>query len=141
MFFSLPKELVSHIFEFCLDKREQWNRVIEQFLKGLFIRDVVLMIPKEEYKKERWVQRWLRQHYQKIQRGQWEALRPSVGRDNWLVLPIIEEWSLKTTQATCGIYVNSILQNTVPSGANPVTEWLKNIKEFEHIFPSHTNYI
>jgi len=133
---SLPKELVIHIFEFCLDKRVKWNNVVEQFLKGLFIRDIVLMIPKNEHKKERWVKRWLLQHYGKRDRGQWEALRPSVVRDNWLVLPIISEWNLKTAQATCS--VNSI---KVSSGANPVTEWLENIKEFEKIFPSHTNYL
>ena len=29
--FNLPTELVQHIFEFCIDKRLSWNKLIEQF--------------------------------------------------------------------------------------------------------------
>jgi len=102
------------------------------------------MIPKIPYKREKWVQRWLKQHYKVDKRfTQWSALRPSMkreitGRNN--NLPIITEWSLKTAQATCGLYTNGELKGTISSGANPVTEWLKNIKEFETNFPSHSIY-
>ena len=142
MFYQLPEEIIRVIFEYCMDKREKWDRVNKQFLKGSFIRDVAMMIPKTHNQRERWLQRWLSYHSVINKRfTQWDALRPSmnndcVGTNN--NLSIIAEWSIKTAQATCGNYRNGVLRNTISSGANPVTEWLENIKGFEKEFPSYS---
>ena len=142
--FKLPEEIIRTIFKFCIDKRENWNRVNEQFLKGFFIRDIVKVIPTGLHQRKRWLKKWLNEHYIIDKKcSQWECLRPSmnikaIGWNN--NLPIITEWDLKTAQATCGVYINGELQKTISSGSNPVTEWLKNIKEFERNFPSYKEY-
>tara|TARA_B110000208_G_scaffold191543_1_gene258769 strand:- start:2153 stop:2629 length:477 start_codon:yes stop_codon:yes gene_type:complete len=145
--FNLPEELIRTILEFCIDKRDNWGRVNDQFLKGLFMRNIAICIPKLSRARERWLQRFLKQHRSSnncIGIGHWEALRPTMltcskfGR--LTKLPIITEWCLKTAQATGGIYINGELQKTIVSAANPVTEWLENIKEFEKKFPSQSNY-
>ena len=141
--FNLPEELIRTILEFCIDKRDNWNRVNDQFLKGLFMRNIAICIPTYKGARERWLQRFLKNSSNRGQFiRQWEALRPTMrtdveARTKW---PIITEWCLKTAQATGGIYINGELQKTIVSAANPVTEWLENIKEFEKNFPSQINY-
>lgn len=36
LIFNLPEDIVIYIYAFCIDKRENWDKVSDQFLKGGF---------------------------------------------------------------------------------------------------------
>ena len=118
LLYSLPDFLQIVVYEFDQGKRETWERVKSQFMKGGFFN------------------KHLKLHYfllneAYITKKHW-SLRHLTKR------PILREWDYKTASASCGKYrSNGTVKWEIPFCINPVTTWLGNIATFEGI---HTGF-
>jgi hypothetical protein len=127
--FNLPSELIQHIFEFCIDKRLAWDKLIQQFLKGGFNRKNLRL---NGYIKN---QHW---YAQKL----WRFDRPEISGEmtQWNTITQKRElcnfdyrygeWDIKTKRIVVTFKTRNGFYNKW-SAKEPVSRWLKNIKKFE----------
>jgi hypothetical protein len=130
--FNLPADMLCHIYEFDTFKYNKLNNVLSQFIKGGFIRknlriDLYL-------KKEKWCARKF-----------WTSTRPNLSPVKNNVYILKKDWSCKNKSALYTreftLHSGEIIRREVISGANPVSEWLKNIKRFELTHPTLVTYL
>ena len=120
---SLPIEIIRHIYEFCIDKRLNWEKLTQQFLKGGFNRKNLKL--NGFLQKEHWCAKRI-----------WEASRPEL---YWWKRNInfdyrYGEWSIKKKFVVVTFTTSRGLRN-IWSAKEPVSRWLKNIKKFETKVP------
>jgi hypothetical protein len=140
LLFSLPEFVQQHVWEFSPEKREYWDNMTKQFMKGGFHRktlrsDIFLANQSENAL------------------SFWESTRPGVnlGKDvRTLYQPIgyyfkyIEEWSLKKKHARMvdkDINRPNWLSSSFRSGSNPVSKWTNNIVKWETKYPNLCEYL
>ena len=122
---SLPIEIIRHIYEFCIDKRLNWEKLTQQFLKGGFNRKNLKL--NGFLQKEHWCAKRI-----------WEASRPEL---YWWKRNInfdyrYGEWSIKKKFVVVTFTTSRGLRN-IWSAKEPVSRWLKNIKKFETSYPKY----
>ena len=128
-----PKEILQQIYEFCIDKRLNWDKLTQQYLKGGFNRKNLklnMYLPK---------QNWC---LKKI----WRAARPEIsgGMTRWNPVTLKNEicpfdyrhggWDIKKKQVIVTFETGRGLRNK-SSAKDPVSRCLKNIKRFETAYP------
>jgi len=113
LLYSLPLFLQITIYEFDQVKRENWERVKSQFMKGGFHTKHLKLkyfLTNETSIAKKW---WSMRHLTKR--------------------PILREWDCETASASFGKYrINGTVLWKMPFSVKPVTSWLKNIQRFEH---------
>lgn len=124
---KIPSEIIQYIYELCIDKRINWSKVTEQFLKGGFYRKNLKV---NSYLKK---QNWCCKKF-------WNSYRPELsGEVTTLINNKREpcsfdyrygEWSIKTKQVIVTFKMRRSFRNRW-SSKDPVSKWLKNIKKFE----------
>ncbi len=129
--FNLPQELINHIFEFCIDKKLNWDKLIQQYLKGGFNRTNLRL---DQYlKKEHWCAKkfWMSKRPEiSGQFTQWNSVTKK--REQCLYSFPYGGWNIKFKGATV-IFKTQYGQRIKSSAKNPVSVWLKNIKKFESV--------
>lgn len=132
---NLPQELINHIFEFCIDKRLIWDKLIQQYLKGGFNRKNVKLNP--YLKKEHWCAKKV-----------WGSARPEISGEMTLWNSITRRrekcsfdyehggWNIKNKGVVVTFRTSGGFRNKW-SAKEPVSKWLKNIKKFETSHPEY----
>ena len=126
---DLPQDIVRLIYMFCIDKRENWDKVGEQFLKGGFNRKNLRIIPFIQRQKKMCAETWL-------------GSRPELdGYSEWNPATRMRElcpfsydndgWSIKRKCAIVYFRTRGEGFNKIYSSRNPVSKWLQNIDKFE----------
>ena len=140
LLFSLPEFVQQHVWEFSPEKREYWNDMTKQFMKGGF------------YRKNLRSDRFLLNQSQNML-SFWESTRPGVnlGKDVRTQKPIgyyfkyIAEWSLKKKHARMVEKdinrPNWQSSRSFRSGSNPVSKWTNNIVKWETKYPNLCEYL
>ena len=132
--FNLPTELIQHIFEFCIDKRLSWDKLIEQFMKGGYNR--------KNLKLDRYLHR-----QQWCARKVWRSARPEISGEMTLWNSVtrrhelcsfsnLVNWNIKDKHAVVTFKTSGRSINKW-SGKDPVSKWLKNISKFETSHPEY----
>lgn len=135
--FNLPQDVIRLIYAFCIDKRENWNKVREQFLKGGFNQKNLYILPYIQRQKEMCLETWLftRPELNEFAQWDWATSKMKVcffKYDN-------EGWSIKKK---CAVVYFKNKTNIIKkySSRNPVSKWLKNINKFENAVKNSTSF-
>ena len=126
---NLPQDIIRLIYAFCIDKRENWNKVREQFLKGGFNQKNLYILPYIQRQKEMCLETWLFTRPELNEFAQWDRATSKMKvcffkYDN-------EGWSINKK---CAVVYFKNRTNIIKkySSRNPVSKWLKNIHKFEN---------
>ena len=122
---NLPQDIIRLIYAFCIDKRENWNKVREQFLKGGFNQKNLYILPYIQRQKEMCLETWLFTRPELNEFAQWDRATSKMKvcffkYDN-------EGWSINKK---CAVVYFKNRTNIIKkySSRNPVSKWLKNIQ-------------
>jgi len=135
LFFSLPEEIIRQIYELCMDKKENMDRVLVQFIKGGFHRKNLRIHPFME-------------RQPRTARGFWNSKRLNI-ESFGNTYDLLSEWCPKKSgKAQAAIYREKHIYNngtsstrTILSAAEPVSHWLNNIEKFEYTHPALATYL
>lgn len=127
--FNLPEDVVRIIYAFCIDKRVNWDKVKDQFLKGGFNRKNLRILPFIEEQKKKCLEFWFnkRPELDKYHRMEWNSIKKSF---ELCPFEYRREWDIKKKSAVVALRTKHGT-NVHFSSKNPVSIWLKNINKFE----------
>ena len=126
--FNLPEEIVRLIYAFCIDKREHWDKVTEQFFKGGFNRKNLRIIPFIREQKKMCKYSWLADRPELEGFTQWNPVSRKIEQCPFDYR--FGEWSIKTKSVmVCFNTITGDVHKT--SSKKPVSRWLKNVDKFE----------
>ena len=130
--FHLPSEIIQIIFEFCIDKRINMDKVLDQFIKGGFNRKNLRILPYLE--KQHWCARRF-----------WMSTRYPIADTNHGRYSLKKEWCIKRHMAIYSAQGYNNSTRNIWCSWKPVTKWLENIKKFEtaakRYFPTPVKYL
>jgi len=127
--FNLPEDVVRIIYAFCIDKRVNWDKVKEQFLKGGFNRKNLRILPFIKEQKKKCLEFWFnkRPELDKYNRMEWNSIKKSF---ELCPFEYQREWDIKKKNAVVALKTKHGTK-VLFSSKNPVSIWLKNINKFE----------
>jgi len=126
--FNLPEEIVRLIYAFCIDKREHWDKVTEQFFKGGFNRKNLRILPFIREQKKMCKHSWLADRPELEGFTQWNPVSRKIEQCPFDYR--FGEWSIKTKSVM--VCFNTITGDVHKiSSKKPVSRWLKNVDKFE----------
>ena len=129
--FDLPEDVVRIIYAFCIDKRVNWDKVKEQFLKGGFNRKNLKILPFILEQKKKCLSFWFdkRPELDKYHRMEWNSIKKSF---ELCPFEYRREWDIKKKNAVVALRTKHGTK-VLFSSKNPVSIWLKNINKFEAV--------
>ena len=133
LLFSLPEFVIQHIWEFSPEKREYWDNLTEQFMKGGFYRTNLRSDTYLNKQSQNTIQFW-------------NSTRPSMrfGPGSQYSFNKVSQWDIKTKKAEFRMGVTNKpnwLGHLITSSLNPVSKWCKNILKWETVYPEHCKYL
>jgi hypothetical protein len=137
IFLSLPEDIVRLIYAFCIDKREHWDKVQEQFFKGGFVRKNLRILPFIRAQKKLCRRLWLSDRPELSGLAEWNR---ATQRREICPFNYKREWDIKNKSATVRFTTRSGFRNKF-SGKNPVSRWLENIDKFETVSQNVSFYM
>uniref|UniRef100_A0A6C0ENQ4 Uncharacterized protein n=1 Tax=viral metagenome TaxID=1070528 RepID=A0A6C0ENQ4_9ZZZZ len=129
-FKNLPEDVVRIIYAFCIDKREHWDKVTEQFFKGGFNRNNLRILSFIREQKKLCRRFWSSNRLELTGFTQWNSITRR--RELCPFDYRFGEWNIKNKSVVvCFTTGNGYISKF--SGKNPVSTWLKNINKFETV--------
>ena len=134
-FKNLPEDVVRIIYAFCVDKRVNWDKVKEQFLKGGFNRKNMGILPFIKEQKKKCLEFWFdkRPELDKFHRMEWNSIKKCF---ELCPFEYKREWDIKKKSAVVRL-ITKHGTNVLFSSKNPVSIWLRNINKFEAVMANY----
>ena len=134
-FKNLPEDVVRIIYAFCVNKRMNWDKVKEQFLKGGFNRKNMGIISFVKIQKKMCLGFWFdkRPELNKYHRMEWNSMKKSF---ELCPFEYKREWDIKKKSAVVRL-ITKHGTNVLFSSRNPVSIWLRNINKFEAVMATN----
>ena len=142
--FNLPMDVEIYILEFCMDKRVNWDKCQQQFLKGGFSRknmNIGAFIGRQhQHAKEFWLKSrpeikglsgWKRSY----------SFNTEIVQHLPFKYQIQMEWCPKLKFALVLFTKHNNLKCQKRSASNPVSKWTNNIKKFEDKHEGPSDYL
>jgi hypothetical protein len=136
IFLSLPEDIVRLIYAFCINKREHWDKVREQFFKGGFVRKNLRVLPFIRAQEKLCKRLWLSDRPELSELKMWN---PITRTRELCPFDYKREWDIKNKNAMVRFTTRYGFDMDKLSGKNPVSRWLKNIDKFESV--AHYQYL
>ena len=128
IFLNLSEDIVRLIYAFCIDKREHWNKVQEQFFKGGFVRKNLRILPFIRAQEKLCKRLWLSDRPELSELKMWN---PITRTRELCPFDYKREWDIKNKSAAVRFTTRYGFDMDKLSGNKPVSRWLKNIDKFE----------
>ena len=139
---NLPEDIVRLIYAFCINKREHWDKVREQFFKGGFVRKNLRVLPFIRAQEKLCKRLWLSDRPELSELKMWN---PITRTRELCPFDYKREWDIKNKSAMVRFTTRYGFDMDKLSGNKPVSRWLKNIDKFEsvahHIFFGPLSYL